>query len=364
MWHERAHRARRDIAALAAAGLGVSDLHAAAIRVIADDVGTDLACWATIDPETLVISAMTSGETAIPPEYEPLLAQAEYAPDEPHAFAELARQGSPVARLSDLPGVERERSARLRTVWRPLGVERELRVMFMADGACWGGAGMVRSGPDFSDREVELMRSVAPVIAGATRVAVRSEARTPVAGGGGAIVVVGPDGGLRAATPAARDWRDGLDEIASGRFLTMMRVMALGARSSQSGGFRARLRGPDGRWAVLEASLLIGSDEEQTAITIEPATGDQLLGLLLTAYGLTAREREICHEVIGGHSTAEIAEHLFITTNTVQDHLKSMFAKVGVRSRGEMVARLRPEGIPKAPLQVGAPLAESPLRSE
>ena len=54
MWEERAYRARRDIAALATSGLGVSELHAAAIRVIDARVGTDLTCWVTIDPETLV----------------------------------------------------------------------------------------------------------------------------------------------------------------------------------------------------------------------------------------------------------------------------------------------------------------------
>jgi DNA-binding CsgD family transcriptional regulator len=92
----------------------------------------------------------------------------------------------------------------------------------------------------------------------------------------------------------------------------------------------------------LQASALIGGDEDQIAVTIEPASGDQLMSLLLVAYGLTARERDICREVIAGHSTADIAAHLFISSNTVQDHLKSIFAKVGVRSRGELVARLRP----------------------
>jgi DNA-binding CsgD family transcriptional regulator len=62
------------------------------------------------------------------------------------------------------------------------------------------------------------------------------------------------------------------------------------------------------------------------------------------AYGLTAREREICSSVIAGHSTADISNRLFISSNTVQDHLKSVFGKVGVRSRGELVARLRPDG--------------------
>ncbi len=135
-----------------------------------------------------------------------------------------------------------------------------------------------------------------------------------------------------------------------------MRIMAQGTRAATPGGFRARLRGPDGRWAVLEAHPLLGADEEQTAVAIEPATGDQLLGLLMTAYGLTARERDICHEVVAGHSTAQIADRLVISANTVQDHLKSIFAKVGVRSRGEMLARLRPDGSAEAPTRDGTPL--------
>ena len=124
----------------------------------------------------------------------------------------------------------------------------------------------------------------------------------------------------------------------------MMRVMAVGARAAASGSFRARLRDAHGQWAVLQASPLIGGDDGQIAVTIGPATGDQLIGLLLVAYGLTSRERDICREVIAGYSTADIAGRLFISAHTVQDHLKSVFTKVGVRSRGELVARLRPDG--------------------
>ncbi len=60
MWEERAIALAGTSLQLAASGLGVSDLHAAAIRLIADKVGTELMCWATIDPEMLVISTMTA----------------------------------------------------------------------------------------------------------------------------------------------------------------------------------------------------------------------------------------------------------------------------------------------------------------
>jgi DNA-binding CsgD family transcriptional regulator len=342
VWEERGHRARRDIAALAASGLGVSDLHTEAIRLIAGTVGTELMCLATIDPETLVISTMTGARLS--PEYEQRLAESEYSSDEPNTFARLARRRERMARLSDLPHRDRNRSSRFNSVWRPLGVDRELRVLFVADGACWGAVGMVRAGRDFSDRETDFLAAVAPAIAGATRLAVRTEAGGSMSVGQPAIVVVGPSGELRAATPAGQEWRERLDQIAPGRFMLMMQVMAMGARAASSGGFRTRVRDARGQWATLEASPLIGGDEDQIAVTIEPASGDQLISLLFAAYGLTAREREICSEVMAGHSTSDIAGHLFISTNTVQDHLKSMFAKVGVRSRGELVARLRPNG--------------------
>ena len=343
MWEERAHRARREISALATAGLGVSELYARAIALIDHTVGTELTCWATLDPETLVISSMTSGENTIPVEYEPRLAEAEYSTREPNRFASLARRRQPVARISDLPASERDRSSRLNQVWRPLGLDREIRVPFLADGVCWGAAGMVRAGRDFSDNESEFLAAVAPAVAMATRLAVRSEVSHGLPGCAAAIVVLGPRGDVRTATPAAREWQERLEEIAPGRFLVMMRLMAVGARSAGLGGFRARLRDARGQWAVLDASPLLGGDDDQVAVAIEPATGEDLTGLLLAAYGLSPRERDICREVMAGLSTADIALRLFISQHTVQDHLKSVFAKVGVRSRGELVARLRPD---------------------
>ncbi|WP_228685211.1 helix-turn-helix transcriptional regulator [Amycolatopsis thermoflava] len=240
-----------------------------------------------------------------------------------------------MARLSELPRRDRERSSRVNDVWRPLGLHHELRLVFRVDGVCWGAAGMVRTA-DFTDREVEFLTAVAPALACATRVAAR-------AGGGPerpAIVVVTADGEVRAATAAAREWRDELDDIAPGRFTVMVRAVVSGARAAPSGTFGARVRGSRGGWILLRAARLV-SDDDETAVTLERASGDALVDLLFAAYGLTPREREICREVLTGASTVDTAEALGISAHTVQDHLKVVFAKAGVRIRGESAARLR-----------------------
>jgi DNA-binding CsgD family transcriptional regulator len=62
--------------------------------------------------------------------------------------------------------------------------------------------------------------------------------------------------------------------------------------------------------------------------------------LLMSAYGLTDRERDVTRAVLQGASTAEITEELVVSAHTVQQHLKSIFDKTGVRSRRELVGRV------------------------
>lgn len=327
MWEGRALGVRRDVTALASAGLDVARLHEAAIALVGRVVPCDLTCWASMDPDSGVFSTMTSGADRIPPQYEPVLATCEYTPGEPHTFAALAQRGDTVARLED------ERSARLNEVWRPLGLSHELRSLFRVGDTCWGGAGMVRTN-DFSERELEFMTWVAPAIGAATQVAARTSARRT---GAPAIVVVTGDGTIRASTASAARWRDELEDVAPGRFAVMLRAAAAGARS---GTFRARLRDAHGGWILLEASELVGDETGEAAVTISRASGADLLGLRLKAHGVTTREEDVCHGVLAGQPTSEIAARLAISPYTVQDHLKSLFAKFGVRSRAELAAEL------------------------
>ena len=72
----------------------------------------------------------------------------------------------------------------------------------------------------------------------------------------------------------------------------------------------------------------------------EVADGAIPARLVADACCLTAREREVTRLVARGLPTTAIAARLYLSPWTVQDHLKAIFQKVGVGTRGELVARV------------------------
>jgi DNA-binding CsgD family transcriptional regulator len=91
---------------------------------------------------------------------------------------------------------------------------------------------------------------------------------------------------------------------------------------------------------VLHASRLAAQGTQAIAVIIEEPSPAELAPVLMMAYGLTKQEQTVTGLVCRGLSTREIADRLHISLNTVQDHLKSIFDKTGVRSRRELVAAI------------------------
>ncbi|MBW3620323.1 MAG: helix-turn-helix transcriptional regulator, partial [Actinobacteria bacterium] len=102
----------------------------------------------------------------------------------------------------------------------------------------------------------------------------------------------------------------------------------------------ARVMTRAGRWIVLHGAALVTDGSRRAAVIIEPAHPARLMPLLMSAYQLTEREQDVTRLVLQGDSTTDIAASLFISPHTVQQHLKSVFAKTGVRSRRDLIGKV------------------------
>ena len=61
----------------------------------------------------------------------------------------------------------------------------------------------------------------------------------------------------------------------------------------------------------------------------------------ISQFHLTAREQEIVALILQGKSNREIEERLFIAKSTVKTHIQNSYAKLGIKNRYELMARVR-----------------------
>jgi DNA-binding CsgD family transcriptional regulator len=316
----------------------------------------DAAFWTTVDPTTLLFTA--PHQEQIPPETVPYFVDNEFLADDVNKFTALARDPAGVGTLVQRTAGDLDASARYRDIFRPLGLGDELRAALRTGDACWGFLCLHReAGVAFSPDEIEFVRRLSPDLAHGIRtglLAASLDAREP--GEAPGLVVLAADGSLVSTTEAGRRWLDALGCPDPERFGLAPVIRGLAARLQNAGAPGAEpphlsVQTQAGKWATLHASHLpaAAGGPGAIAVIIEEPSPSQLAPVLMLAYGLTTQERAITSLVCRAMSTRAISDRLHISDNTVQDHLKSIFDKTGVRSRRELAAAiLREQYLPRA----------------
>jgi DNA-binding CsgD family transcriptional regulator len=150
------------------------------------------------------------------------------------------------------------------------------------------------------------------------------------------VLVLSGDLGVVATTPEAAALLEQLEPAPHLPLPTVVYAVVAALRSERPDP-SARVRGASGAWLALHASHLDGADAGRVAVVIERCTPRATLTIRLAASGLSQREAEVARLVLRGSSTRAISTALHISPHTVQDHLKHVFDKLGVRSRRDLV---------------------------
>lgn len=343
-----AQKIRGEIARLAHRGQDLHDFAPHAAHALFRAVPFDGVAIVACDPATAIPTAKWFDNT-ITGDAGMRLMEIELHEPDVNKMADLAVSGRLAGSMSDATGGKLDRSPRYRELMRPHGFGDELRLTCVGESRTWGVIVLHRElgRPDFAPPEVNLLASLSAAFVEAfQRANLGSDlsvtgAETP--DGEPGLLLLDEHDHIEMANAAGADWLDELREDGSEPPLVVAAV-ARQARAVASGkstaAATARVRTAAGRWALVRGSTLVGEAEAQTAVTLESARTPEIAPLVVSAYGLTDRERLVTENVAQGLSTAAVARRLHLSPLTVQDHLKSIFEKTGVSTRGELVARL------------------------
>lgn len=215
--------------------------------------------------------------------------------------------------------------------FRPYGVEFELDVGLPAPPTHTKVFLFTRSSRDFTERERLLLDLLRPhfvalyAAARNRRVLAVLEEREDSAR---SLIVLGSNGALDFVGSDARDL---LHRYFEADLAQVPDVVSEWLEEQST-----RLAG-DG--ALTEPACRLVVERNDRRLVVERV--DDVLLLREEGVRLTHREREILNLVAEGHSNAEIAAKLWLSSGTVRIHLQHVYEKLGVRNRTAAVARVR-----------------------
>jgi DNA-binding CsgD family transcriptional regulator len=343
-------RVREEVARLGARRLGWVDYTAAVADVLRPLIAFDAYCWHTVDPGTILFTGSVNRNVGCSGSW---LAHHEYIVEDVNKWSFLAHSGRIAGATSIDTHGDPSRSARHRS-HEAHGFGDELRVSLVVDGIYWGAAAFLRhtGQPWFTEADVQAVATLSGFVAVGLRQSIgvqTAPAAVARADHGPGVIVFDPDGEPESISAAAERWISELAEDPAPERPSeskIVQAVAARARTIPAGtdplelAARARVRTRTGAWLLLYGTRLSGEPGGRTAVIIHPATPQDIAPVVALCYGLTDREAQVAMQCIQGRATKEIARALSMSPYTVQDHLKSVFAKTGVHTRGELVGQI------------------------
>ncbi len=305
-------------------------------------------CWYTLDPASLLLTShFHEGLDEFPRQW----LASEYYDQDVNQIADVVRSPSGISTLHEATGGRPASSPRWHRNMTMGGDQELIARLRTRSGQVWGALGLYRAPgePVFSEQEKAFIRATGPVLADGVRCALLvRQASEPEFSDSPGLVILGDGWDIESATPGAQGWLAELPDgdpvagrLPSSVVTLAARALRLAQHPHQGGEIAvSRVRTRSGMWAVLHGACLTSTGAPRIAVIIEPAHPSRIYPLLMSAYGLTEREKDVTRLVLQGASTTQIADGLAVSGHTVQQHLKAIFGKTGVRSRRDLVGKI------------------------
>ena len=311
-------------------------------------VGFDSYAWLLTDPETSVGAAPLADVPCLPE--LPRLIRLKYLT----VINRWTTLGSPPVALL------RESTAgdlSLSLLWRELLIRYSIvdvaSLVFRDKFGCWGFLDLWRSGTSavFSRDEADFLTSIAASVATALR---RSQAHAFVVGTqrdaarlGPVVLLLSAELEVLRQTPQTENYlrilvppQEDRQPIPASAYNVAAQLLSSEANVDQSPPW-ARVHLADGLWLTLRAARIgdaRSGPERDIAVTIEQTSPPERIALFARAFGFSPRERELFGHLVTGADTREMAGLMFLSEHTIQDHLKSIFAKTSAHNRRTLLS--------------------------